>query len=77
MRFLLHAVKQPPLRTESKRERREKEEDIKFKLWLNKKKPVHTGLKIIFIVGQRKVCTGRQLQSRILVIIEFSFGPLT
>ena len=27
------------------------------------KKPVHIGLKIIFIVGQRKVSTGRQLQS--------------
>ena len=36
MRFFLHAVKQPLLGTESKRERREKEEDIKFKLWSNK-----------------------------------------
>ena len=38
------------------------------------KKPVHIGIKIIFIVGQRKVSTGRQLQSSrtwILVLINF------
>ena len=36
MRFFLHAVKQPLLGTESKRERREKEKDRKFKQWSNK-----------------------------------------
>ena len=38
------------------------------------KKPVHIGLKIIFIVGQRRVSTGRELQSsrtQNLVLINF------
>ena len=38
------------------------------------KKPVHIDLKIIFIVGQRKVSTGRQLQfsqTWILELINF------
>ena len=36
MRFFPHAVKHPLLGTESKRERKEKEEDRKFKQWSNK-----------------------------------------
>ena len=36
MRFFLHAAKLPLLGTESKRKRREKEEDRKFKQWSNK-----------------------------------------
>ena len=74
MRFFPHAVKQPQLGTESKRERKEKDDDWKFKQGQISKKPVHIGLKIIFIVGQRKVSTGRQLQSSrtwILVLINF------
>ena len=36
MRFFPHAAKQPLLGTGSKRKRREKEEDGKFKQWSNK-----------------------------------------
>ena len=61
MRFLSHAVKQPLLGMALKRERKGKEEDRKFKQ--SSSKPAHIGLKIIFIVGQRKVSTGRQLKS--------------
>ena len=64
MFFFPHAVKQPLLVIELKMERKEKEEKTES---LNNrqisKKPVHIGLKIIFIVGQRKVFTARQLQS--------------
>ena len=64
MFFFPHAVKQPLLVMELKMERKEKEEKTES---LNNrqisKKPVHIGLKIIFIVGQRKVFTGKQLQS--------------
>ena len=63
MRFFSHAVKQALLGMELKRERKEKEEYIKFKQSPISKKPVHSGLKSIFTVGQRKVSTGRQLQS--------------
>ena len=52
MRLFPHAVKQPLLCMELKMERKEKEEDIKFKQSSNK--PVDIGLKIIFIEGQRK-----------------------
>ena len=62
MRFFPHAVKQPRLGTESKRERRQKEEDS-LSYGQISKKSVHIGLKIIFIVGQRKVSIGKQLQS--------------
>ena len=60
MRFFPPAVKQQLLGTESKRERGEKEKKFNGQI---SKKPVHIGLKIIFTVGQRKVSTGRQLQS--------------
>ena len=63
MRFFPRVVKQPQLDMELKRERKEKEEDRKFKQLLNKQEACSLGLKIIFIVGQRKVSTGRQLQS--------------
>ena len=63
MRFFPRVVKQPQLDMELKRERKEKEEDRKFKQLLNKQETCSLGLKIIFIVDQRKVSTGRQLQS--------------
>ena len=59
MRFFQHAVKQPLLGMELKRERKEKEEDRTFKQSSNKQDVCSLGLKIIFIVGQRKVSTGR------------------
>ena len=59
MRFFLHAVKQPLLGTESKRESREKGKIESLSNGQISKKPVHIGLNIIFIVGQRKVSTGR------------------
>ena len=77
MRFFPHVVKQPLLGTEPKRKRKEKGSLSNDQI---SKKPVHIGLKIFFIVGQRKVSTGRQLQSSrtgVLVLIDFSFGPLT
>ena len=59
MRFFPHTVIQPLLGTESKRERREKEEDRKFKQWSNKQEPCSRWSQNYFIVGQRKVSTGR------------------
>ena len=56
-------VKQQLLGMELKKERKEKEEDRSLSNRQTSKKPVHIGLKIIFIVGQRKVSTGRQLKS--------------
>ena len=73
MRFFPQVFKQPLLGMELKKQRKEKEEDRKFKNLQVSKKPVHIGLKIVFIVGQREV-SGRQLQSsqtRILVLINF------
>ena len=52
MRFFAHAVKQPIIRMELKRERKENEENRKFlSNGQMSKKPVHIGLEIIFIVG--------------------------
>ena len=59
MRFFPHAVKQPLLpRTESKSERKEKRKIECLSNGQISKNSVHIGLKIIFIVGQRKVSTG-------------------
>ena len=57
MRFFPHVVKQPLLGTESKRERKEQEIESLNNGQIGKK-PVHIGLKIIFIVDQRKLFTG-------------------
>ena len=48
MRFFPHAAKRPLLGMESKRERREREEDRKFKQWSKKQEACFIGLKIIF-----------------------------
>ena len=50
MRFFPHAFKQPLLGVELKRERKEKEENERFSNHQISKKPVHIGLKIIFVV---------------------------
>ena len=63
MHFFPPAVQQPLLGMELKRKKKEKEEDRKFSNRQISKKMVHICLKTIFIVGQRKVSTGRQLQS--------------
>ena len=76
MRFFPHAVKQPLLGTESKRERKEKEKDRMFKQSSNKQEACSHWSQIFFIVCQRKVSTGRQLQSNrtgILVLINVYF----
>ena len=59
MRFFPHTVKQPLLGTESKRERKEKEKEQSS----NKQEACSHWSQIFFIVCQRKVSTGRQLQS--------------
>ena len=48
---------------ELKKKRKEEEEDRKFKQSSNKQEACSPGLKIVFIVAQRKVSIGRQLQS--------------
>ena len=50
MRFFPHAVKQPLLGTESKRERREKEEDRKFKQWSKKARSLFTLVSKLFLL---------------------------
>ena len=61
MRIFLHAVKQPLLGMELKR--KEEKEDKKFRQSSNKQEACLLGIKIIFIVAQRKLSIGRQLQS--------------
>ena len=56
-------LKQPLLGTESKRERREKEEDRKFKQWSNKQETCSHWSQNYFYCTP-KVSAGRQLQSR-------------
>ena len=63
MRFFPHAVKQPLPRTESKEKGKKKRKIESLSNGQRSKTSVHIGLEIIFIVGQRKVSTGRQLQS--------------
>ena len=63
MRIFPHAVKQPLLAIELKRERKEVEER-KLKQSSNKQEACSLGLKIIFIVAPRKVFIGKQLQAR-------------
>ena len=73
MHFFPYVVKQPLLGMELKKERKKKEEDIKFKQSSNKQEAC-SRLEIIFIVSQRKVSTARKLQSSrtwILVFINF------
>ena len=48
---------------ELKRERKEKEEDRKFKQSSNKPEAFSHWFQIYFFVSQRKAYTGRQLQS--------------
>ena len=55
--FFPHSVKQPSLGMELTRERKRKIESLSNRQTI--KKPVHIGLKNIFIVSQRKASTGR------------------
>ena len=63
MRFFPHAVKQPLPRTSQKGKGKKKREIESLSNGQISKNSVHIGLKIIFIAGQKKVSTGRQLQS--------------
>ena len=63
MRFFPHAVKHPLLGWSQKGKGKKKRKIESLSNGQISKKPIHIGLKIIFIVGQRKVSTDRQLQS--------------
>ena len=63
MHFFSLTVKQPLLGMELKSGKKKKRRIESLSNRQISKKPVHIGIKIIFVVGQRKVSTGRQLQS--------------
>ena len=63
MRFFPHAVKQPLLGNGVKKGKKGKRKIESLSKPQRTKEPVHISLKIIFMVGQRKLSTGRQLQS--------------
>ena len=64
MHFFPHAVKQPLTNRYGVRKgKKGKRKTESLSNPQRSKKPVHIGPKIIFNVGQRKVSTGRQLQS--------------